>query len=344
MSDFAPGTLAIVVIGRNEGVRLERCLSALQPWMDSVIYVDSGSTDDSPGMAHSHGARVVTLDTGPFTAARGRQAGFEALTAEWPRCQYVQYIDADCVLDAEWLAHAAAFLRPQYHVAGVCGRLCEEHAGDRFYSRIAQADWDRPPGPAEHLGGIALYRVEALRAVNGWRESMIAGEEPELCCRLRAERWELHRLAQPMATHDIAMDRFGQFWRRSRRTGHACAEVAWLHGRGAGRGYAVRCLRIVFYGLILPLAILTLAWPYPPAALLGTLLWLLPIGRGAWQRHRAGLSRREAIAHALLLAVANTAMTMGILTYGRRALFGRRQELIEYKTVASPKSRTGVPT
>ena len=36
-----------VVIGRNEGVRLRRCLLSLRAGVDYVVYVDSGSTDNS---------------------------------------------------------------------------------------------------------------------------------------------------------------------------------------------------------------------------------------------------------------------------------------------------------
>jgi hypothetical protein len=43
------------VIGRNEGDRLKSCLQSLVPACDRVVYVDSGSTDDSVTFARSLG-------------------------------------------------------------------------------------------------------------------------------------------------------------------------------------------------------------------------------------------------------------------------------------------------
>jgi hypothetical protein len=46
-SKVASRDIGIVVIGRNEGDRLTRCLQSLQMENLPVIYVDSGSTDGS---------------------------------------------------------------------------------------------------------------------------------------------------------------------------------------------------------------------------------------------------------------------------------------------------------
>ncbi len=68
----------VVAIGRNEGERLKRCLNSVST-ADAVIYVDSGSTDGSAEWARSQGVAVLELDmTLPFTAARARNAGFQA--------------------------------------------------------------------------------------------------------------------------------------------------------------------------------------------------------------------------------------------------------------------------
>ncbi len=68
-------TTGVVIIGRNEGERFERCLRSLVGRASPIVYVDSGSTDNSVGFAESHassGVHVVRLDMStPFTAARG---------------------------------------------------------------------------------------------------------------------------------------------------------------------------------------------------------------------------------------------------------------------------------
>ena len=51
--------IGVVVIGRNEGQRLERCLCSLAHGADKVMYVDSGSTDGSLQLAANLGVDVL---------------------------------------------------------------------------------------------------------------------------------------------------------------------------------------------------------------------------------------------------------------------------------------------
>jgi glycosyltransferase involved in cell wall biosynthesis len=77
-----PHDVGVVVIGRNEGERLRRCLDGLTSHSGPVVYVDSASSDDSVAYARSKGAQVVELDASlPLNAARARNAGFDRLTA-----------------------------------------------------------------------------------------------------------------------------------------------------------------------------------------------------------------------------------------------------------------------
>ncbi len=62
--------IGIVVIGRNEGERLRRCLGSVVRRVGKVVYVDSGSTDGSVDMVR------------PFTAARARNEGFRRPNSE----------------------------------------------------------------------------------------------------------------------------------------------------------------------------------------------------------------------------------------------------------------------
>src|SRR5438128_11766742 len=85
--------LAVVVIGRNEGERLRRCLQSLGDRRSAAVYVDSGSTDGSAALAKSIGVEVVELDSSrPFTAARGRNAGFDRALELHPHAEFVQFV------------------------------------------------------------------------------------------------------------------------------------------------------------------------------------------------------------------------------------------------------------
>ena len=88
--------IGVVVIGRNEGERLRKCLSSVRCETALIVYVDSGSTDDSRAMARGAGCEVVVLDMKtPFTAARSRNVGYDRLRQLVSDLRYVQFIDGD---------------------------------------------------------------------------------------------------------------------------------------------------------------------------------------------------------------------------------------------------------
>src|SRR5207248_7579001 len=128
-----------------------------------------------------------------------------------------------------WLERAEQELKVRPEVAVVCGRRRERFPEGSVYNRLCDMEWDTPVGEAESCGGDAMMRVKAVRATGGYRAALIAGEEPELCLRLREAGWKVLRLDAEMTLHDAAMTRFGQWWKRAVRAGHAFAEVSWLH-------------------------------------------------------------------------------------------------------------------
>ena len=224
-------SIGVVVIGRNEGERLRKCLQSVKKNADQVVYVDSGSTDGSIAMAIGKGIDVVELDLStPFTAARARNEGFKKLLELVPNLIYVQLVDGDCEIVDDWLETAAAFLNSHDDVAIVCGRLRERHPERSIYKMLCDIEWDTPIGASKACGGIAMVRAEALADVGGYRADLIAGEEPKLCVRLRAAGWKVWRLDTEMALHDASMTRFGQWWKRALRGDYAFAEGVYLHG------------------------------------------------------------------------------------------------------------------
>ena len=252
-----------MAIGRNEGERLRACLaSTVGRGPAAVVYVDSASTDGSVDAARAAGAEVVELDMSvPFTAARARNAGFERLSAVLPGLAFVQFLDADCELVDGWLPAARARLEARPDLAVACGRRRERHPESSSYNRLADIEWDTPVGEAKACGGDALVRASAFRAVGGYDPALIAGEEPELCVRLRKAGWKVERLDAEMTVHDAAMTRFGQWWRRSVRAGHAYAEGAAIHGAPPERHWVRESRSNWFWGLGLPAAAAASAWP-----------------------------------------------------------------------------------
>jgi GT2 family glycosyltransferase len=321
MSELA--SIGAVAIGRNEGVRLLRCLHTLRAQVDGpVIYVDSGSTDGSVAAAWELGAEVIELppDT-PFTAALARNAGLARLTEGAAAPRLVQFVDGDCELVEGWLPAGQAFLDAHPDVAVVCGRRRERHPEASVWNRLIDREWDTPVGEARACGGDALMRVAALQAVGGFDPRLIAGEEPELCVRLRGSGWRVWRLDAEMTLHDAAMTRVSQWWRRAARAGYAFAEGAAMHGRRPERHNVDRLRRALLWGLALPLAALAGALVTPWALLL---LALYPV-------QILRLAPREGPARAATLTLGKLPEAQGALTWAARRLRGTQGGLIEYK-------------
>ncbi|MEZ5664498.1 MAG: glycosyltransferase [Burkholderiaceae bacterium] len=313
-----------VVIGRNEGERLRRCLASLLPVVSRIVYVDSGSTDGSAAHAASLGVEVVDLDLSrPFTAARARNEGFARLTALEPDLPFVQFVDGDCEVVAGWVPAAFEYLSDNPDCAVVCGRRRERFPDRSVYNWLCDREWDTPPGDADSCGGDALMRTRPLQDIRGYRDDLIAGEEPEMCLRLRRQGWRIRRLPEEMTLHDAAMTRFGQWWTRQVRSGHAYAEGAWLHGSGPERHWVRETVRALAWGLAVPVAALLLAGAWSPWFL--SLLAVYPL-----QFLRLGL-RNRSWALAWSSVVGRFAETAGVLKFHLTRWRGGDRRIIEYK-------------
>jgi glycosyltransferase involved in cell wall biosynthesis/GT2 family glycosyltransferase len=325
-------SLGVVVIGRNEGERLRRCLDSVVAHSSAVVYVDSGSTDGSVETARSLGVHVVDLDvTIPFTAARARNEGLRALVAHYPNTKLVQFVDGDCEVVADWLPHAEKELARNADTAVVCGRRRERFPNASVYNHMCDMEWDTPIGEANACGGDALMRVEPLLEVGGYREGLIAGEEPELCLRLRNKGWKIRRLDAEMTLHDAAMTRFGQWWKRSVRAGHAFAECSWIHRQGPLHIWNRETRSTWFWGAMLPLAILAATWFWPLIGLALILGYVLLGFRIYQRRRRVGQSPGNARLYAFYCVLAKFPQAMGQFRYHWNRLLSRQGTLIEYK-------------
>lgn len=318
--------IAAVVIGRNEGARLRRCLESVRTVVDRIVYVDSGSTDGSPEFARSIGAEIVMLDlTQPFTAARARNAGLNVLRSETPP-DYVQFIDGDCELLPGWVEQALTFLILHRDVAAVSGRLREQFPENSIYNRLCDREWNTPIGKVRSCGGIALMRWTSLEQVGGFNAALIAGEEPELCIRLRVKGWEIWKLDLDMALHDAALTRLGQWWTRMRRGGYAAAEGMAMHGGSPERHGVASVLRALVWGVALP-GVTMAGLSLTPWALLVVLVWPAQIVRLA-MRDGGDQGAWEA---ALFSTLSKFPEAQGVLEYLARRIRGRPAGLIEYK-------------
>ena len=319
---------AAVAIGRNEGVRLAACLISIAAERLPSVYVDSGSTDDSVAIAEGVGATVVRLGmSSKFTAARARNAGFSALESTGDLPEFVQFVDGDCVLADGWAETAVAFLDAHPDVAAVCGRRRERNPQASVFNALCDMEWDTPVGQALECGGDVMIRTSAFRQVGGYAPDLIAGEEPELCVRLRTAGWRIWRLDREMTLHDADMRQFRQWWRRCARAGYAFADVARRHRASRFGIWKPAVRRALLWGAAGPALLAIMAAAYPPA-LAGALIYPAQICRLAARR---GSIARSSWRFAIFATASKFPEAQGIASFYADLLLGRSRRIIEYK-------------
>ena len=324
----------IVVIGRNEGERLLACLRSVRALGCPVVYVDSGSADGSLERAAALCDLALALDpTRPFSAARARNEGLNALLAARPELRSIQFLDGDCTLLPGWLDAAEQAMTADPGRAIVVGPLRERHPEASDYNRLCALEWRSTPGDLSNfgaLGGIMFVRVEAFVRVGGFNEQVIAGEDSEFGVRVALAGFKVTKIAAEMATHDADIRRFGQWWRRAVRGGHAIGQRFSLHGRGAMRDCARERRSVLVWGMALPVTILALAPATHGLSLLLAGGYAVLGQRIARYRRGQGDSGAEARLYARFVVIGKFAEAWGLLKFYLNNMAGRFR-IIEYK-------------
>jgi GT2 family glycosyltransferase len=319
----------IVIIGRNEGARLIRCIQSLGKFTPNSVYVDSASIDNSIMAAKKMGTHALALDMSlPFTAARARNAGFAELLRLLPETEFVQFVDGDCELTNSWITLAVSFLQNNPQVAVVSGVLNERFPDKTIYNTLCDIEWKMPIGEVKACGGNALMRVKAFKEVEGFLPTLIAGEEPELCVRLRKKGWKVWHLADQMMLHDADMTQFNQWWKRTVRAGYAFAEGASLHGAAPEYHWVAESKRAWVWGFIIPLLIIFICFIKPTLGLLLLLIYPLQMLRLTL---RSKLTLRKACLQAFFLTIGKFAEFIGQVKFLLNRHGKKQSQLIEYK-------------
>ena len=321
--------VSLIIIGRNEGERLVRCLQSIKTMRFEagtyeVIYADSNSDDGSMQRAKNLGARAYCLDSERPTAARGRNLGLRHA-----RAPLVFFLDGDTVVAPDFLARAVAYLDDHPEVAVVWGHRREMYPQHSVYNRVLDLDWIYPPGESAFCGGDAVMRRSVLEEVGPFDPELIAGEEPELCSRIRAAGYKIMHLDVAMTGHDLAMTRFSGYWRRCFRAGHAYAEVA-RHTGGAvfGRDSRRNHLQMAFY-VLGPAVVIFFFRRWSPVVLGGGALLLLL--RTVWRARRRGASPATTLLYALHSHFCHPIIWLGQMFFHLNLRRRRSSGIIEYK-------------
>ena len=342
-----PIDISVVVIGRNEGPRLARCLASVQAangqgqrW--ELIYVDSASSDDSIAVAAGLGARVLELGAARPCAALARNIGWRAA-----RGALVLFLDGDTVLHPLFVSRALAALTDASVVA-VWGHRRESQPEQSIYTRVLDLDWIFPTGRSDYFGGDALVRRAALAAVGGFDDALVAGEEPELCRRLRARGGQIEHIDAPMTLHDLAITTARGWWTRAERAGLAYAQVAARYAHTADPLWQREARRNQVHGsavLALPVLLALALWLQPALGLV-LLLAVLALGvRSAWRcRWKCPGQPVLAWAYALHSHLQQVPILAGQWRWWRLQRARRAPELIEYQRAAQRAPQHTTPS
>lgn len=326
--------IGTVVIGRNEGLRLENCLKSLVNHDYPVIYVDSGSTDKSLEIANALASYTHALDTAkPFSAARARNEGFDLLLKKYPNIQYVQFIDGDCILDQGWFKAAIDTMHEDQKRAGVVGHLTERHPERSVYNRLCALEWKSPVGDLTNygaLGGISMLRADVFQTLNGFKENVIAGEDSELGVRMSLLGYKVTKIDQAMATHDANMLSFAQWWKRAVRAGHAIGQRAALNGNTAAKDCVQERKSTLVWGILTPIVTILLLIPSKGWSLLALSVYALLAFKVYRFKSKQGESANDAWTYAKFIVLAKFANGLGLIKYYLNSM-RNSYKIIEYK-------------
>ena len=326
--------IGIVVIGRNEAQHLRQCLLPLTDQTKDLVYVDSGSIDNSVKIAEELGVKVILLDSSePYTAARGRNTGANYLLEVNPDLEFIQFIDGDSYIVNEWLEEASSELASNKDTAVVCGILTEQSPELSVYNTLFNLEWNKPSGEVSACGGNMMVRAKYFKQLEGFDQTLIAGEDPELCLRMRQQGWKIFKLDCQMGFHDGEMISFWQWWKRAIRSGYVYAEGSWLHGKSP-EFYGIReSFRIWFWGFILPLLAIATIWYTHGLSLILLLVAYLVLCSRVYMFMSKRETSKDALIYATFCIVDKFPQLLGQIRFYLGKLLKWRSKLIEYKKV-----------
>jgi GT2 family glycosyltransferase len=323
--------IGVVIIGRNEGERLSCCLKSVLKETEKVVYVDSDSDDNSVSYARSLGIYVLQLDIRtPFSAARARNEGFWYMISKYPQLKFIQFIDGDCELCEGWLSSACEHLENNPSCAIVAGRVRERFPEKSIYNLLCNIEWDTPLGEVKYCGGIFMTRKNVFQEEGGFNPTVIAGEEPELCYRLREKGWKIYRLDYLMALHDAAMTMFSQWWKRAIRSGHAYAQGYFLHLNDGGGYYFKDSFSIWLWACILPCFILLLTFLIESKFLLLSVVFPIQMLRITLDFRRCNSSLKHALIYSFFIIIGKWPQLIGQLLFIKRRFIDKKFSIIEH--------------
>ncbi len=159
-----------------ENLRMGMAEFARLGWESELVVCDNNSSDGTAEIARAAGALVVFEPINQI--ARARNAGAAATTGDW-----LIFVDADSYPEAALLADTAQAIRSGVCLAGGSTlRMKERQLSAKFVLR----SWNFISRAGRWLAGAFIFvDAQAFRSIGGFSERFFAGEEVDLCRRLK---------------------------------------------------------------------------------------------------------------------------------------------------------------
>ena len=175
------GTLAVITLTKNEEANIGSCLESVR-WADTLVVVDSGSTDRTREIAREYTEHVLNIAWEGYGAARNR--GIAETTADW-----ILWLDADERVTPELGQEIREIVAT--NDPGVDGYAMARRA--YFLGR-----WIR------HAGWYPSRVVRLFRRAAGQFSSHQVHERLEFAGTVRQTRHDLLHFTDPNLTHYLA--------------------------------------------------------------------------------------------------------------------------------------------
>lgn len=191
--------ISVVIPSKNEEKTIARCIESVETALEGIesyeiILVDSRSTDETVSIAKKYSIKILRLRQGwPVSPSAGRYIGSINSHGE-----YIFFLDADMVVDKDWIKKGLEILEKDHNLAGVTGLLFNILPLDKVNK---QRPIKRPIGYVKYLPGTAIYRRNVIEEVNHFNPFLMGYEERELGHRITERGYKLLKLKDTIAYH-----------------------------------------------------------------------------------------------------------------------------------------------
>ena len=188
-------TISAYIISLNEEENIARAITSVS-WMDEVVVLDSGSTDDTLAIARSLGAKTAVEPFAGYSTQKNR--AMKLCGSEW-----LFNIDAD----EEMTAELADSIRKFFDSASVGVRDCYEMTRKTWYF----GRW------IKHCGWYPEYRTRLSRAKSSrWTGGYLHEHLEGKTSPGRLEGDLLHRPYRDLNDHFQTIGRYSRIWAKEK--------------------------------------------------------------------------------------------------------------------------------